>query len=558
MFAVPAFMLASLVLPAAARAIWLPEPVDPFEDHALRGRDPSTDLVGCGSSFPSDFSCPASDKCLQLPTNRSITAVLCCPATLSCSAIAPVLCDQTAQNATTTPHSEFHSDPTVPLESCGGGCCPMGASCSNGACLMQYASNATAASGSSTVASSSATQSAAATTSEIETTTTGVIVTPTSVRSTSMAAASGGNTSTIDGQDGASASSRQNFDGASFAAGFLPGLFIGAVLAGLALMCRHRPKRDSSMLYMDEKNSKTRDTLGSLGPLSRRPTFHGRPISEPAVDASAGYRTDFLRSTPPNARDGSRTNNGYSVEVCGSRTPLRTPKTLKGFLSHSPFLGLAPRTPQPTHSPLPVHLKRGTLSMNVAIRPVRSLKKQKSMHSLRRHVTQLSRASSRQHRLDRSRSGSTETIQVMIAHEPYTPDQRAVRRGQDSPATLSSTVYRPTNSTSTWGTHSTSETPPPPAIPAVYASARRGPMQTSTPTPAGRDVAGADPARLGTPDSPSTYHAQGQGKVKEVVIGGEGGLRVVREAEKRDTTFSSIMRKGGIDPEEFGMGTVRR
>ncbi|KAF2769264.1 hypothetical protein EJ03DRAFT_97778 [Teratosphaeria nubilosa] len=557
MFAAPAFMLLLLVLPAAARVIWIPEHFDPFEDRALRSRDSSTDLISCGSSFPSDFTCPASAKCLQLNTNSSITAVLCCPIGSSCSAIAPVLCDQNAQNATTTPHSELHSDPTIPLETCGSGCCPMGASCSNGACLMQYASNATSGSSSSAVASSSAAQSAAATTSGTISTNTGVIVTATTVQSATIPTASGGNTSTIGGQDSTSAGSGQKFDGASFAAGFVPGLFIGAVLAGLAIICRHRKKRTSAILYMDEKNSKTRDTLGSLGPLSRRPTFHGRSISEP-VDASVGYRTDFLRSTPPKAQDGTNMNNGYSVEVCGPRTPHRTPKTVKGILSHSPFLGLAPKTPRPTQSPIPAHLKRGTLSMGVAIRPVRSLKKQKSMHSLRRQMTQLSRASSRQNRLDRSRSGSTETIQVMISDEPYTPDQRPVRREQDSPATLDSTAYRPTNSTSTWGTQSTSKTPPQPAIPAVYASASRGPIQTSTPTPAGRSSAGAGTTLLGTPYSPSKHNTNGQGKVKDVLIGSDNGLRMVREPEKRDTTFSSIMRKGGLDPEDFGMGTAKK
>lgn len=210
-----------------------------------------------------------------------------------------------------------------------------------------------------------------------------------------------------------------------------------------------------------------------------------------------------------------------------------------------------PSTPVSTQPPIPAHLKRGTLSFTIS--PVRALKKQKSMHSLRRQMTDASRGT-RRTRPETSRSGSTETIQVLMpSNEPYTPDQRPQQRTNEPPATLGSTAYEPQHSsTSTWRTTGSSDSHERPA-PAQYASSSRYPTETFTPTrlPQGTGNEGG----LGTPYTPSKYYGNGKGQITDVLVGTEGGLRVVREPDRRDTTFSAMMERAGLRRSDLIMGT---
>ncbi|TKA26340.1 hypothetical protein B0A50_05119 [Salinomyces thailandicus] len=353
-------------------------------------------------------------------------------------------------------------------------------------------------------------------------------------------------------------SSSQKFSGTSFAAGIVPGIFLGALLCGCLLFYLLRRNTTHASSYVDrEKGQMSRDTLTDLGTISRPPPKHGRSISEPVADASVGHRTDFLRGTPPQqkAYTGPLGQGQYSVEATGPITPTRTPKAVKALLRRSPFLNETPSTPRPTQPPLPQHLKRGTLSFKIS--PVRALKKQKSMHSLRRQMTDAgsygaSRSSSRRTRPDTSRTGSTETIQVLMGGpERYMPDQGIYKHDESSAVTKSSTCQAK-GSVSTWqrGNSGQGDSTGQHAILAAtpYAHA-----QHTTPTrPPGPS---ATQGRLGTPYTPTTYPANGTGRVTEVLVGKEGGLQVVREPEKRDTTFSAMMQRAGLRGSDLDIGT---
>ncbi|KAF7196061.1 hypothetical protein HII31_02687 [Pseudocercospora fuligena] len=379
-------------------SFWQPEAFTPFakRDEQTCGGVPG--LSQCGTGFPSSFCCGANSKCLLLNTTSTITAALCCPAGQDCQTINTVSCDKGLQNATATPSSELHSDPPTQLETCGNACCPMGYKCQGGNCIALTASEVT-----------SSTQSIS---SLLPTSTASISV---SVPSTTAPASEAASTPAdlIDSKQ-----SSNSFSGGSFAAGFVPGIVIGLVAAALIIYCILKKRKNGS--YVDDKHrSSGRDTLTDLSPdLYRRPTVHGRSISEPAVDTSAVHRTDFLNYSPPSQKsirlDGA---TGYVVEVTSPpREPVspQEPTRQKGWFSRSPFVNQV-STPKPTHSPIPSHLKRGTLSFKVS--PVRGLKKQRSIHSLRRQADD--RDARRPDSL--ARSQSTETIKVAMA----TPDQHA-------------------------------------------------------------------------------------------------------------------------------------
>ncbi|KAK5132281.1 hypothetical protein LTR08_009269 [Meristemomyces frigidus] len=532
--------IGSFLLLTAARVIWIPAEFDPDDDTTITSRDTAASSTACSSLFPDDFTCPHDTTCLPLNTTSSIRAVICCPAGQDCSAIRPVSCVQTLQNATTAPDSLLHADPTSPLDICGAACCPMGYLCQGGLCSAQSAASA-ASSSTSSLPSAAATAIASSAT---EPASSESMPSPTATNATLPY--------------GVGAGSRPKFSGAAFAAGFVPGIFLGAFLTACLLLILFRRKRRSSTSYVDEKRDSRRDTLTDLGPLSRRPTMHGRSISQPVANPSAGHRTDFSRSTSPRSPGATTSDHGYTVDAVGPVTPARTPKAVKAVFSHSPFMNQNPASPISTQPPLPGHLKRGTLSFTIS--PVRALKKQKSMHSFRRQMTEVSRGNSRR---IASRSGSTETIKVLMpSNDPYTPDQRSFRPiAEDTPASLASSVYQPHVSASTWRTDDSSPGPTQPAL-AQYTSSSRYPTQTFTPTHApGRSSTsggGANGGMLGSPYNATRYYGTGKGRVTDVILGEEGGLTVVRQPEKRDTTFSAMMEKAGIRRSDLIMGSGNR
>ncbi|KAK3113794.1 hypothetical protein LTR53_008572 [Teratosphaeriaceae sp. CCFEE 6253] len=541
----PAVMQLSTIISAAlaasptiARVVWIPERFDPNDKATamaaiLTVRAASDAETSCGPAFPDSFTCPPSTQCLALNTSTTLMSVLCCPAGQDCSSIQPVSCDQSLQNATLWQASSLHSEPTVQLDTCASGCCPMGYSCQAGQCTSRSApvpaTSVSAAPDSSTVNPIPSSTIASSTTSTI-------VSSSTSTPTTAAGIVTEGSRS------------HSHFSGRSFTAGFVPGIFLGALLTCIIFCCVSRRSRSEDS-YVDEKRrSRGGDTLGSLHPLSRRPTLHGRSISEPTMAPDA-IRTDFLRTTPPKVADSTGINSSYSCEVhaAGPRTPSRTPKIARPLWSRSPFMSHTPASPLSTQPPLPAHLKRGTTSWTV-ISPVRALKTKKSMHSLRRQMTDAS-GGDRRNRPNVRRSASAETVQfVMRSNDPYTPDQRAQpHEAQEPPTTLQSSVYEPHDSKGSWQTTDSEQPaavpmpiPPPAAAPAQYASSSRYPTEIFTPTKVPLH-SGNQGGSLGTPYTPNRYY--GNGKVKEVLIGSDG-LRVVKEPEKRDTTFSAFMRSG--------------
>lgn len=379
-----------------AGSIWSPEYSDPLIERAEATCGDDASLVQCGAEFPTNFCCSSGTKCLQLNTSSTITAALCCPAGQDCANINTVSCDQKLQDASAFPGSWLHAEPTTKLETCGSDCCPMGYKCENSNCKAITEDETISGSPSSTTSA------------------------PASATAASKSAASDAASSST-----AELSSEQAhvlsdaFSGTSFAAGFIPGIIIGiTAVAALVFFLRRRKQKN----YSAEKDHRGRDTLTDLGPdlPYRRPTFHGRSISEPVVDTSSAYRTDFLNHTPPEQKNRNPQEglSGYIVNVQSQPKAPITPAPHsnnqsprhKGLFSHSPFVNQA-SSPVPTQSPLPHHLKRGTLSFQIS--PVRALKKQRSMHSLRRRMADV-RQPTRPDMSRNSRSGSQETINVAM------------------------------------------------------------------------------------------------------------------------------------------------
>ncbi|WPH03652.1 Hypothetical protein R9X50_00653500 [Acrodontium crateriforme] len=512
---------------SSAGVIWMPEEFD-LNAHKILPRADSTcggtaGLSPCGASFPSDFCCPTTSTCLKLNTNSSVTAVICCPPGKDCAAIRPLSCDQNMQNATLSPGSQLHSNPLQNLATCGDNCCPPGYACDNDNCIRQANSGSAT---SSTTASTST--SAAPATSTPASSSAALETTGPSVNDTSSETIG-----TI---------SSAKFSGPSFAAGLIPGIALGALVAVCVFLWISRRRRGASP-YANEENDHT-DTLTDLGPTP----MHQRSISDP-ISGPYGHRNEFLRSTPPYEH---QQLNGYSVQAVGPITPARTPK-IKHLWSHSPFLNMSP-SPTSTQPPVPAHLKRGTLSFKIS--PVRALKKQKSIHSLRRQATNESRDFNQKFS-DLSRSDSQETIKVVWPGSNETLKNRPtqIKMAADDMSTLGSTTYQAPYPSTKWE-HSTkwsrSEDEPMPLPRAGHPCSSRYSEQTTTPTRTG--VNGTSRSFL---DSPySTSEIKRPGKVKSRILNTDDGMNMGRQRDnKRDTTFSAMMERAGLRKSDLLMGT---
>jgi hypothetical protein len=519
--------LSLLVLPSAARVIWVAEEFDPLVGRSLlETRDTATcggeqSLTQCGGGLPSDFCCNSGTTCLVLETSSSVKAAICCPNGSDCSQINPISCNESFQNTTNT---QLHVDPPQKLNSCGDQCCPMGYNCTNGQCIAQ-------------TAPSPVSQSKPSSTS-----------TSTGSSGTSTSTASAANEG-VQPSFGNPSNPNSNFNGRSFAAGFVPGIAIGALIAGLIILLCIRRRRNSSKSYVEEK-AEPRDTLTDLSTMSEQPSMHGRKISEPKADPSTGYRTDFLRHSP--AREDAIANGyGYGVKATSPATPTDEPPRIKALFSRSPFMNASPSSPPATQTAESAPYRpRTTFFFNprtsLKISPVRALKKQKSTHSLRRHMHE---SSQRPHL---SRNGSTETIQVLMpSNDPYTPDRP--QPIPESAETLNSTAYQDPKSATTWNSSTTGaedshDTPDQRAqigSQTPYTSSSRYPSDiqplniTPTRPPVPRlpeNVAGGQYGFLGSPYTPTKK---------------SGGLAPPGMDNKRDTTFSTMMEKAGLRKSEL-------
>src|SRR6266536_2107601 len=124
-------------------------------------RSPNIFQMACFSDFnqctasanlPSNFCCPATSTCNLLLDST----ILCCPLGADCSAIRPIICDITAQDATLHPNATIKTTMlNQKLLVCGRGCCPFGYECgADGNCVLVNAANVDAVSTFSTTLSS--------------------------------------------------------------------------------------------------------------------------------------------------------------------------------------------------------------------------------------------------------------------------------------------------------------------------------------------------------------------------------------------------------------------
>lgn len=493
------------------------------DDRPVCGGDKS--LSQCGAPFPSAFCCPSSTTCLQLESPTM--AVLCCPAGLDCSFISPISCDEQAQNATMFPGNQLHSDPTIPLDQCGDGCCPSGATCHEGVCAVSTTSIVSSVIPTATASTSSqdSTTSSRASAEDVITTSLAPAATSQSSESRDAIAIS----------DGSTDSPSEAFSGKSFVAGFLPGVVLGACMVALLVWCLGRRRQRSHESYFeghsDRKHFSTADQLTSLSTGSHRtlPT-HTRSISEPISDPSNGHRTDFVRGTPspPRTFDPLNHNGGnYVVTATGPVTPARTPKVRALFSRSSVFHS----PPSPQTSQFPSHMKRGTINHAYTISPIRALRSKKSSHSLRRQmaasaaVPSTNNAQTRnQHRPRAGTGGSTETIRVLMPQvelEASTPDHRTLRTPVELDSNNTHGTTRPVrDSEATWATVSSSPLFPEPI------RLQRSAQQTPTRVPASQARTAGQ--ALGVPRA--------------------GQALSVQNDPRRQTTFSGFMEKAGVRP----------
>jgi hypothetical protein len=318
---------------------------------------------------------------------------------------------------------------------------------------------------------------------------------------------------------------------------------IGAIIAALIiLLCLRR--RRKSKTYVDEKEN-GRDTLTDLSP--QRPNMHGRSISEPTADPSTGYRTDFLRSSPPRSieLDGT-TANTFNVEATSPNlkpaSPAERTPRVRALFSRSPAT--------PNGPPVPPHQKRGTLSFGIS--PVRALKKQKSMHSLRRQMTDP--------RPGLSRAGSTETIQVLMpSDDSYTPD-RPPQIPEDSSSSVDSATAQQPGVNSMWTMTTTSDNTPderhPPQQQMPYASSSRYPSSRYPSSHYPSNIPDT-PTRPPVPRLPSMVVTD-NGGASSNLLAPPAPLKVDRSAapadNRRDTTFSAMMERAGLDKDALKNG----
>ena len=94
----------------------------------------SQNLLTCPSK--NSFCCPKGSSCISTTNDNSTT--ICCPQGSDCKSIAPITCDIAQQDASKFPANSLHTTAlSVKLPSCGPKCCPFGYSCQgNNQCVL--------------------------------------------------------------------------------------------------------------------------------------------------------------------------------------------------------------------------------------------------------------------------------------------------------------------------------------------------------------------------------------------------------------------------------------
>lgn len=351
------------------------------------------DLQQCGGDFPSDFCCGAKYTCNRLNTT-GVQSAICCPKGENCDAIKPLTCDLTLFDPVLHPDNQVHVSDTkdIKLSKCGTSCCPPGYSCNGDVCI---ASKQVPSSSSTTSATPSATEPASASQ------TSGCSAVPT-------------------------VESPRGFDGKAFAAGFFPGIVIGALgVIGLLWIIKKREKKSEKQRYS-----------GDFGHVART-------ISDPIYNPMYGERTDFIRRPSQNTTNTTNTNNtapsqqkNIGTRAAGGPPPPGgglTPR-IKSMWDRTPNLGMGIWTGLP-HTPQPV-VRAGNdrdpyrTPGQSHHEPTPEVTTEKTHHSRRRKKSKSKRSHT-------TRSRSSETIDVLMPppaflEPPKPPGMRENRFTQDS------------------------------------------------------------------------------------------------------------------------------
>ena len=271
----------------------------------------------CNNGTPANFCCPSNQHCIVFNSNKS---AICCPTGQDCQKIAPLPCDLSKQNATTSPNSGIHStDLTGTLAKCGssGNCCPKGYACQNDNCVLQSEPSSTSKTSSTASSTSSPTHSSL-------------------TSSTSTSSASPTNT----------ASPSTHGSGLSTGAKVglvVAGIFIGIIIAIGCICCisRHNkkkaPEKSSASIFSSNGQPSISDPMphyqqnGELRNdfLRRDPNLTSPEPGFRRNRASSRVRSLFSRS--PTFNRNTNSNYGYggqrSPDCIGRtlQTPMQTP-----------------------------------------------------------------------------------------------------------------------------------------------------------------------------------------------------------------------------------------
>lgn len=306
-------------------------------------------LQQCGSGFPTDFCCPAGTSCISL-NSASFQSVICCPTGQDCAVIQPITCDISQLNATLHPDNQLHLSVTdgVALPTCSDKCCPLGYNCKSNMCFKDSSSSASPTSASPT---------------------------PSATRPASASQTSSCAVVPVQTQSG--------FDGRSFAAGFFPGIVIGALgTIGLLWVIKKRRESQSKERYS-----------GDFGHVARQ-------ISDPIYDPQHAARTDFIRRGSQSAQPSPNSATGMvnQPQAVHGLTPR-----IKSMWDRTPKLNFGFATGLPSNPAPPPPAIRAGNSNDPYTTPRHTPRRKHKSHR-----------STRSHRPEPTRTGSTETIDVLM------------------------------------------------------------------------------------------------------------------------------------------------
>ncbi|CAO2649017.1 Nn.00g099660.m01.CDS01 [Neocucurbitaria sp. VM-36] len=317
--------------------------------------------------------------------SASVQSVICCPSGSDCAFIQTITCDVNQLNATLHPDNQMHLSETdgVDLPKCGDKCCPLGYTCKSGMCSKDSSTSPSSSPTSTTGPTSSATN-------------------PASASQTSNCPVA------------ASVQASQGFDGRSFAAGFFPGIVLGALSTiGLIWVIKKRRESQSKERYS-----------GDFGHVARQ-------ISDPIYDPVHAARTDFIRRGSQSAQPSPNSTDKIITGMKGTGTAAGglTPR-IKSMWDRTPKLNFGFATGLPSNpAPPPPAIRAGNSNVDPYTTPRQTPRRKHSKHS--------SRSQSSSHRHAPTRSGSQETIDVLMPapsflEPPKAPGMRENRLTTDS------------------------------------------------------------------------------------------------------------------------------